>query len=152
EVAFEGGSFNTFRESASTRGMIGKFDYAVSASQFNAAFPRDNNDYRLTTFRGSFGYEVSPQVYLDLKTSYYQADGGSPGSTSFPSASDHLKREVSNVSPGIVWTPTDKFESKLYYTYDHQFQPSLDFGAVDRLDVAANQIDWQNNYKAFDSW
>ena len=34
EVAFEGGSFQTFRESIASRGAAGKFDYAVSASRF----------------------------------------------------------------------------------------------------------------------
>ncbi|HSH96291.1 MAG TPA: TonB-dependent receptor, partial [Roseimicrobium sp.] len=66
--------------------------------------------------------------------------------------SDHLKREVANISPGVVWTPSDRFESKFYYTYDHQFQPSLDFGTVNRLTVLANQIDWQNTIKALDNW
>ncbi|HSH94731.1 MAG TPA: TonB-dependent receptor plug domain-containing protein, partial [Roseimicrobium sp.] len=76
EFSFEGGSFNTFRESAASRGASGKFDYSVSASQLNANFPRNNNQYRNSSIRSSFGYELNEAVYFDLKASYYQSDGG----------------------------------------------------------------------------
>ncbi|MFM8469626.1 MAG: TonB-dependent receptor, partial [Limisphaerales bacterium] len=120
EVSAEGGSFSTFRESLTSRGAAGKFDYAVSASRFDAAFPRDNNDQRLTSFRGGVGYEFTPELYADFKTTYAQADGGTPGGTSFPSVDDHLKRESTQVSPGLVWTPSETVDSRLYYALENQ--------------------------------
>ena len=151
-VSFEGGSFNSFRETAHSRGAAGRFDYAFAISQFNAAYPRNNNDYRSSGIRSSFGYEVSDKLYLDLKASYLQTDGGSPGSISYPSAVDHLKRETIHVSPGITWAPSDSWETKLFYTFENQLQPSRDSGSDNRLNVAAHVIDWQNILKATDTW
>jgi len=152
EVSVEAGSFSTFRESLTSRGAAGKFDYAVSASRFDAAFPRDNNDQRLTFFRGGVGYEFTPELYADFKTTYAQADGGTPGMMSFPSADDHLKRESTQLSPGLVWTPSETVESRLYYAFENQFQPSLTFGATDRLNVLSHLVDWQTTVRANDRW
>jgi vitamin B12 transporter len=153
EVTLEAGSFNTFRESLASRGAAGKFDYAVSASRFDAAFPRDNNDQRMTALRGGFGYELAPALYADFKTAYTQADGGTPGSTFFPpTLSDHLKRESTQVSPGLVWTPSDAVESRLYYAFENQFQPSLTFGDRERLNVLSHVVDWQTTVSANERW
>jgi vitamin B12 transporter len=157
ELSFEGGSFNTFRESASSRGAFGKFDYAVGASQFNAAFPRDNNDFRLTTIRSSVGYELTDDLYVDLKSSYFQSFGGSPGAGPGANLGAHLKREVVNVSPGVTWDYSEMLQSKLFYTYDHQFQPSKDpsFPApfsINRLTIDAHRVEWQNHLQPTDAW
>ena len=155
EASFEGGSFNSFRETLATRGAVGAFDYAVAASQFNASYPRDNNLYRNSNIRSSFGYEVSDKLYLDLKASYLQTDGGSPGALP-GNAIDHLKRETVNVSPGMTLKVSDQWETRLYYTFENQFQPSLDgfpfFGSVNRLNVASHMVDWQNNFKLHETW
>jgi len=155
EVSFEGGSFNSFREAASSRGASGKFDYAVAASQFNAAFPRDNNDYRHTSFRSSFGYEAADKLYFDVKLSYSQSDGGSPGAV--PGVlTDHLKRETVTVSPGVTWDVSERWQTKLFYTFENQFQPSFDggplFGSNNRLNVAAHLVDWQNTVTLHETW
>ncbi|HYV28853.1 MAG TPA: TonB-dependent receptor plug domain-containing protein, partial [Candidatus Eisenbacteria bacterium] len=153
EASFEGGSFNTFRESAGTRGAIGKFDYAISASQFSADFPRDNNDFRQTSVRGSVGYEVSKELYFDLKGSYFTADGGSPGTIVFPDPIATLQREVGSISPGVTWKPNEKFESKLFYSFEDQYQRYRDqFGTDNKLKMDSHQIDWQNNLAVLDTW
>ena len=151
EASFEGGSFNTFRESLSTRGAVGAFDYAVSASQFNASYPRSNSNYRNSNIRSSFGYEVSDKLYFDLKASYLQNDGGSPGALP-GSTADHLKRETVNVAPGMTLNVSDQWETRLYYTFENQFQPSFDFGSVNRLNVASHLVDWQNNFQFHEKW
>jgi vitamin B12 transporter len=155
EVSFEGGSFNSFRESVASRGAFGKFDYAVAASQFNAEFPRDNNDYRNTSARGSVGYEATKDLYFDVKLSYSQADGGSPGA--MPGVlTDHLKRETVNVSPGLAWAICECWQTSLYYTFENQFQPSFDggpaFGTLNRLNIAAHLVDWQNTFELHETW
>ena len=152
EVSFEGGSFDTFRETAASRGAFGKFDYAVAASQLNANYPRDNNRYRQTTFRASTGYQLDKDLYLDMKSAYIQADGGSPGSTSFPSLTDHLKREYVSLSPGVVWQAGEKFETKAYYGYDHQYLTDQSFGATTGLTIEGHQVDWQNNLQVMENW
>jgi len=151
ELSFEGGSFNSFRETAASRGAVGKFDYAVAASQFNASFPRDNNYYRHTGTRGSFGYEASDSLYFDLKLMYAQSDGGSPGAVP-GNRVDHLKRETFNISPGVDWAINDAWRTKLNYTFENQFQPSFDGGHLNRLNVASHLVDFQNNLKLHDTW
>ena len=167
EISFEAGSFSTFQEQVAARGAKQGFDYSVTLSQFNADFPRDNNNYRRSSARGSFGYEISDSLYTDVKLSYYQTDGGSPGSTAFAAFNlpagpdnqrDHLKREVFNISPGLEWTPEGPVSSKLYYTFENQWQPSFDgFGAffageINRLNVATHMVDWQNDFQVREDW
>lgn len=167
EISFEGGSFNTFQERVAARGAKNGFDYSVTLSQFNADYPRDNNNYRRSSARSSFGYEISDTLYTDIKLSYYQTDGGSPGNTAFAAFNlpagpdnqrDHLKREVFNVSPGLEWKPDGPLSSKLYYTFENQWQPSFDgfgaffAGAVNRLNIATHMIDWQADYEVSDDW
>lgn len=155
EASFEGGSFNTFHERAAVRGASGKFDYALSLSQFNADYPRDNNNYRRSVARSSFGYEFSTDLYFDLKLSYYQTDGGSPGALPGNTV-DHLKREVVNVSPAMNLDISDAWSTRLIYTFENQWQPSFDggpaFGSLNRLNVGAHAIDWQNDYEVNDDW
>jgi vitamin B12 transporter len=150
KVSFEGGSFNSFREAISLRGADGKIDYAFSGSQFNADYPRANNNYRRSSVRGSMGYEIAENIYADIKASYYQTDGGSPGSSAFPSVNDHLKREVTRVSPGIEWNVSDSYTTRAYYTFENQWQPSEDFGSVNRLSVRSHLVDFQNDFEVTD--
>jgi len=155
EVSFEGGSFNQFRESVASRGAIGRFDYSLGLSQFNAEYPRDNNSYRRTGVRTSLGWETTQEIYSDLKVAYSLSEGGSPGA--LPGVlTDHLERESVTVSPGITWEVSDVWQSKLFYTFDNQFQPSFDggpdFGSLNRLNVAAHLVDWQNTFIVHDTW
>jgi vitamin B12 transporter len=155
EASFEGGSFNTFHERIAARGAAGGFDYAVALSQFNADYPRDNNNYRRSVTRSSFGYEASENLYLDLKVSYYQTDGGSPGALP-GNTTDHLKREVFNISPALSLDVSERWSTRLVYSFENQWQPSFDggpaFGTRNRLNVAAHVIDWHNTYEITDDW
>ena len=96
---FEGGSFNTFREGANSRGQVGDFDYAVSASRQDSIYPAlspgtpadfapgfsgQADQYRNTGYRGNFGYQVTPDIYVDLHTTYNNAYTSSPGQFEFP--------------------------------------------------------------------
>ncbi|HEY0342641.1 MAG TPA: TonB-dependent receptor plug domain-containing protein, partial [Steroidobacteraceae bacterium] len=92
-VAFEAGSFDTFRENIQSRGAVGNFDYAVSASRQDSSFPAlstgdaanfttgftgQADQYRNTTLRGNFGYQVTPDIYMDLHSAYSNAYTSSP--------------------------------------------------------------------------
>ena len=98
-VSEEAGSFNTFRENAQSRGAVGNFDYAVSASRqdsiypalspgfpdfFAPGFPGQADQYRNTSYRGNFGYQVTPDIYLDLHSAYSNAYTSSPGIVLIP--------------------------------------------------------------------
>lgn len=152
ELSFEGGSFHSFREAASTRGAVGKFDYALSASRFDAEYPRPNSEFEMTSFRGSVGYEATKDLYFDLKGSLSVSDGGSPGSISFPDPIAFLKREVSRVSPGVEWKINDTLSTKAYYSFDRQWQRSTSqFGSNDKLTVDAHQVDAQAEWQPIET-
>jgi vitamin B12 transporter len=152
ELSFEGGSFHTFREAASTRGAVGKLDYALSASRFDAEYPRPNSEFEMTSFRGSVGYEATKDLYFDLKGSLSISKGGSPGSVSFPDPIAKLKREVSRISPGVEWKVSDTLSTKAYYSFDRQWQRSTSqFGSDDKLTVDAHQVDAQAEWQPIET-
>ena len=85
---FEAGSFDTFREGGESRGSVGGFDYAVAGSRqdsiypalstgyapfFSPGFAAQADQYRNTNLRGNFGYQVTPDLYLDLHAAYSNA-------------------------------------------------------------------------------
>ena len=97
----EAGSFNTFRENLQSRGAVGGFDYAVSASRQDSIYPAlgpgtpaepfgapgftgQAAQYRNTTYRGNFGYQITPDVYVDLHSAYSNAYTSSPNEFVFP--------------------------------------------------------------------
>ena len=148
ELSFEGGSFHTFREAASTRGAVGKFDYALSASRFDADYPRDNSEFEMTSLRGSVGYEATKDLYFDLKGNLSISDAGSPGSVSFPDPIATLKREVSRISPGVEWKINETLSTKAYYSFDRQWQRYRDqFASDNKLTVDAHQVDAQAEWQ-----
>lgn len=153
EVSFEAGSFNTTKFTADSRGMIGKVNYSVGLSQQNKDFPRDNNKFQHTAVRGSLGYEPHEDWYFDLKGSYFVSDGGAPGSTAFPDPIATLERNVASISPGVTWKASETFESKAFYSYEHQNQRYRDqFGTDNKLKLDSNQIEWQNDWKPEEKW
>lgn len=155
EVAFEAGSFRTFRESLATRGATGPWDYALSASRQDSDYDRANDRYRLTTLRGSTGWEANDAAYLDLKGAFHQSDAGSPGSTTFPDPGAFLRREVVNLSPGIEWNPSDSIEARLYYGFERQYQRSvftLFGGSDDQQRNVSQLVEGQLNWTVTDRW
>jgi vitamin B12 transporter len=180
-VSFEGGSFNSYRENIQSRGAVGDFDYAVSATRQDAIFPSlspgdpafgspgftgQADQYRNTTYRGNFGYQLSPEVYVDLHTAYNNAYTSSPGEYVTPDPTANLLIEDWNISPEVVAKVTDFYSTKLYYTRDQQRQAyndpyNLDMalafgyspqGDVTRLQLNTDSIDWQNDFQIAHNW
>lgn len=180
-VSFEGGSFNTFRENAQSRGAVGNFDYAVSASRQDSIFPAlspgyapffapgfegQADQYRNTTYRGNFGYQVNPDIYVDVHTYYGNAYTSSPGIYLTPDPTASLLIEDWNISPEIVAKVTDFYSTKLYYTRDQQRQADNDpfladqlisfgsspQGCITRLQIDTDSIDWQNDFQIAHNW
>ena len=180
-VSEEAGSFNTFRENAQSRGSVGNFDYAVSASRqdsiypalspgdptdFSPGFAGQADQYRNTTYRGNFGYQLTPDVYLDLHSAYSNAYTSSPGIYLFPDPTASLLIEDWNLSPEIVAHVTDFYTTKLYYTRDQQRQADNDpflanqlisfgsspQGAQTRLQLNTDSVDWQNDFQIAHNW
>jgi len=181
-VSEEAGSFNTFRENAQSRGAVGNFDYAVSASRQDSiypalsvgtpgpfgspGFPGQADQYRNTTYRGNFGYQLTPDIYLDLHSAYSNAYTSSPGIYLFPDPTASLLIEDWNLSPEVVAKVTDFYTTKLYYTRDQQRQATNDpflanqlisfgsspQGSETRLQIDTDSVDWQNDFQIAHNW
>ncbi|HEV3271085.1 MAG TPA: TonB-dependent receptor [Candidatus Methylacidiphilales bacterium] len=161
-VSFEGGSFDTFRENIQSRGMVGNFDYAVSASNEDSDMNRPNENYRNTVYRGNFGYQVTPDVYLDLHTGYSLANAGSPNTIVTPDPVARLQTEDWFISPEVTAKVTDFYTTKLFYNHDQQRQGFVDpYTSPDgfsilpqstQLQINTDSLDWQNDIQIARNW
>ena len=161
-VSFEGGSFGTFRENVQSRGADGDFDYAVSASNEDADMNRPNENYRNTVYRGNFGYQVTPDVYVDLHTGYSLSNAGSPNTIATPDPVGRLQTEDWFISPEVTAKVTDFYTMKLFYNHDQQRQVDHDlYTSPDgfsilplstRLQINTDSLDWQNNFQIAHNW
>jgi vitamin B12 transporter len=160
-VSFEGGSFDTFREQVQSRGSVGKFDYAVSASNLDSAMDRSNENYENTVYRGNFGYQAAPDIYVDVHTGWSQADAGSPNTIETPDPVAHLLTANFFISPEVSAKVTDFYTTKVYYNHDQTRQTFHDnftdfatfqFPASTRLQLNTDSYDWQNNLQLARNW
>jgi vitamin B12 transporter len=161
-VSFEGGSFGTFRENVQSRGAEGNFDYAVSASNEDSDMDRPNENYRNTVYRGNFGYQVTPDVYVDLHTGYSLANAGSPNTIVTPDPAARLQTEDWFISPEVTAKVTDFYTTKLFYNHDQQRQGFVDpYTSPDgfsilpqstQLQINTDSLDWQNNFQLAHNW
>jgi vitamin B12 transporter len=160
-VSFEGGSFDTFREQVQSRGSVGKFDYAVSASNLDSAMDRSNENYENTVYRGNFGYQATPDIYVDVHTGWSQADAGSPNTIETPDPVAHLLSADFFISPEVSAKVTDFYTTKVYYNHDQTRQTFHDnftdfatfqFPASTRLQLNTDSYDWQNNLQLARNW
>jgi vitamin B12 transporter len=153
-VAFEGGSFDTFREFAQSLGSANNFDYAVAFSRQDSHFPRENSDYNNTVYRGNYGYTITPKIYFDLQTSYTTSVTGDPGIISSPDPTANLLRETWNISPRISAQVTDFYTTTLYYNRTQLRQVANDPFADthNRSQIDTDAIDWQNDIQIARNW
>ncbi|MCE0499358.1 MAG: TonB-dependent receptor [Methylacidiphilales bacterium] len=172
-VSEEMGSFNTFKENAQSRGAVGNFDYAVSASRqdsiypsLSPGFPDQADQYRNTAYRGNFGYQITPDIYLDLHTAYNNAYTSLTGSYAFPDPTANLLIEDWNLSPGITAKVTDFYTIKAYYTHDQFREAYVDpynygmaiaydyspQGDITRTQINTDSVDWLNDFQIAHNW
>ncbi len=160
-ISFEGGSFGTYREIVQSRGSEGKFDYAVSGSNEDADMNRPNENYRNTVYRGNFGYQVTPDIYVDVHTGYSLANAGSPNTIEEPDPVARLQTEDWFISPEVTAKVTDFYTTKLFYNHDQQRQVDHDlYTSADffidplstRLQINTDSLDWQNNFELARNW
>ena len=160
-VSFEGGSFDTFRENIQSRGSEGKFDYAVSASDWTSNMDRPNENYRNDVYRGNFGYQATSEIYLDVHTGYSLANAGSPNAIETPDPVGRLQSEDFFISPEISAKVTDFYTTKAYFNHDQTRQDFHDlftnfatfqFPTSQRTQINTNSYDWQNNLQLASNW
>lgn len=153
-VGFEGGSFDTFREFADSLGSEGDFDYGVAFSRQDSHYPRPNDAYHNSVYRGNFGYAITPKIYFDVQTSYTSSFSGDPGIISFPDPSATLFRETWNVSPRISAQVTDFYTTTFYYNHTQLRQVASDLFnfSHNRSQTNTDSIDWQNDLQLAKNW
>jgi vitamin B12 transporter len=153
-VAFEGGSFDTFREIAQSLGSFDNADYAVAFSRQDSHFPEQNDAYHNTVYRGNYGYTFSPAIYVDLQTSYTTSRTGDPSIISFPDPSAELYRETWNISPRLTAQVTDFYTTSVYYNRTQLREVTSDFynGSHNRSQDNTDAMDWQNDLQLAHNW
>jgi vitamin B12 transporter len=136
------------------------------AADFSPGFAGQADQYRNTSYRGNFGYQLTPDIYFDLHSAYSNAYTSSTGIYLFPDPTASLLIEDWNLSPEIVAKVADFYTTKIYYTRDQQRQADNDpflanqlisfgsspQGAETRLQIDTDSIDWQNDFQIAHNW
>ena len=147
----EAGSFDTFREWASSSGSIGQFDYSVGLSQLNTDNERRNNQYRLSSGVVNIGWSPNERLRISSLFTYSLADTGNPNSIFDPKPIDNFLTERWLIAPHVDYKPVDWWEHKFIFSYDHERQvndPNEDgFVGPTRALFKRATVDYQNNLK-----
>lgn len=155
-VSFEGGSFQTFREIATSRGAFGPFDYSIETSRLDTENQRDNNQYRQNSLSAKPGVQISRDVYADMLFLYNNADIGTPGAIQTNDPDDNLVRETSLISPRVTWDTTEWWQQSVVYSHAQQRQAATGFTGFfnpsNRIQIDTDQLDYQSTFKPFDVW
>ena len=150
-ASFEGGSFDTFRETLATSGKIGQVDYSFGGSRLDTDNARPNNQYRLWDFVGNVGWSPDDQLRISSLFTYSRADTGNPNTIFDPKPLDNFLTERWLIAPHIDWKPSDEWEHKLIVAYDEERQvndPNQDgFVGPTRALFTRLTIDYQNNFR-----
>src|SRR6266403_1803067 len=149
--AAEGGSYDSFREWSQSDGKIEQFDYSVGASRLDTDNARPNNNYRNTAAITDVGWSPNEQLRIGSVFTYSVSDTGNPNTIFDPRPIDHFLTERWLIGPHIDWTPTEWWDHKFIFSYDHERQindPNEDgFVGPTRALFERTQIDYQNDLR-----
>jgi len=149
--AAEGGSYDSFREWSQSDGKFEQFDYSVGASRLDTDNARPNNNYRNTAAITDVGWSSNNQLRIGSLFTYSVSDTGNPNTIFDPRPIDHFLTERWLIGPHIDWKPTDWWEQKFIFSYDHERQindPNQDgFVGPTRALFERTQIDYQNDLR-----
>jgi vitamin B12 transporter len=150
-LAAEGGSYDTFREWGQSDGKIDGFDYSVGASRLDTDNARANNNYRNTAAITDVGWSPNAQLRIGSLFTYSVSDTGNPNTIFDPRPIDHFLTERWLIGPHIDWKPTEWWDHKFIFSYDHERQvndPNEDgFVGSTRALFERTQIDYQNDLR-----
>jgi len=157
-LSSEGGSYGTFRETLGSDGKIDIFDYSIGASRLDTDNARPNNQYRNSDLIADLGLSLNEQLRVGSLITYSLSDTGNPNSIFTPRPLDNLLTEKWLIGPHVDWRPTDWWEQKLIFDYDHERQinnPNQDgptpqatpFTGATRALFRRTQLDYQNDIR-----
>lgn len=121
-TSIEGGSFGTFRESASSSGSWQQFDYSLGVSRLDTDNERPNSEYRLSSGVANLGWSPNEQLRIGGLFTYSNADTGNPNSIFNPKPLDNFLTERWLIAPHVDFKPATWWEHKLIVSYDHERQ------------------------------
>jgi vitamin B12 transporter len=151
----EGGTYDTFRETLESDGKIDNFDYSIGLSRLDTDNARPNNNYRNTVGIADVGWSPNAQLRIGSLFTYSLSETGNPNTIFDPRPIDHFLTEKWLIGPHIDWKPTDWWEQKLVFDYDHERQvnnPNEDgFVGPTRALFVRTQLDYQNDLRPL-SW
>lgn len=102
-VESDGGTFGADRNSGQISGLLGKFDYATSASYFGSNGQGAGDFFRDTTLSGNFGWTFSPNDTLRLVVRNNSSDAGQPGQTLLEPPELGQTTGLHEFSAGLAW-------------------------------------------------
>jgi len=159
-IALEAGSFETYKETLSSLGAFGKFDYSLSASRTDSdGFSSFNEDrgateddgYGNTTLSSRLGYNFLGDGRIEVIARYLQAKNDFDGSDPFTFAfSDTLEERSTNekflISIPIQKSITEQWDVKLNSNINYDKLESINpvFGDSSILNRTYT-LDFQNN-------
>ena len=150
-ASFEGGSYDTFRETLASSGQVGPIDYSFGASRLDTNNARPNNQYRLWDFVGNVGWSPNDEFRLSSLFTYSLADTGNPNTIFDPRPLDNFVTQRWLIAPHLDWKPSDEWEHKLIVAYDEERQindPNQDgfVGATNALFTRLT-VDYQVDFR-----
>src|SRR5213595_3703296 len=147
----EGGTYGTFRETLESDGKIDIFDYSIGASRLDTDNARPNNQYRNSNVIADLGLSLNEHLRVGSLFMYSLSDTGNPNSIFNPKPRDNFLTERWWIGPHLNWKPTDWWEQKLIFDYDHERQvnnPNQDgFVGATRALFRQTQLDYQNDIR-----
>src|SRR5438477_4047163 len=150
-LSSEGGSYGTFRETLESDGKIDIFDYSIGASRLDTDNARPNNQYRNSNIIADLGLSLNEHLRIGSLFMYSLSDTGNPNSIFNPKPLDNFLTERWWIGPHFDWKPTDWWEQKLIFDYDHERQvnnPNQDgFVGATRALFRQTQLDYQNDIR-----
>ena len=127
------------------------FDYSVGASRLDTDNARPNNNYRNTAAITDAGWSPNAQLRIGSLFTYSMSDTGNPNTIFDPRPIDHFLTERWLIGPHIDWKPTEWWDHKFIFSYDHERQvndPNEDgFVGATRALFERTQIDYQNDLR-----
>jgi len=150
-LSSEGGTYGTFRETLESDGKIDIFDYSIGASRLDTDNARPNNQYRNSNIIADLGLSLNEHLRIGSLFMYSLSDTGNPNSIFNPKPLDNFLTERWWIGPHLDWKPTDWWEQKLIFDYDHERQvnnPNQDgFVGATRALFRQTQLDYQNDIR-----
>jgi vitamin B12 transporter len=150
-LAAEAGSYGTFREWLESDGQIDQLDYSIGASRLDTENARPNNEYRNSAAIADLGWSPNEQLRIGSLFTYSLSDIGLPNTIFDPRPVDNFLTERWLIGPHLDWRPSDWWEHKLIFSYDHERQlndPNQDgFLGPTRALFERTQVDYQNDLR-----